>query len=167
MNQKTQRILTGLFLLAAGPALLLAHPHFQRKSSVAVSQDQSIELQHVTLPYNEANPDKLEVGKSWSIFGAKLSTPVNLKSGSTKIPAGDYGIQILKDSASSYSMALTKGDDKMKLESKFKDGLGNQDHLAIDIHMRGGGDDLAGYIDLRFGTFMVAGKINIDHDASQ
>ncbi len=167
MRKQTHRLLIGLVLLAAIPALLLGHPHFMRKGSVMVGQDQAISLEHVTVPFNEARPSAMDVGSDWSIYGGKLSTPVNLKSGDTQIPAGDYQIKIHKDSEKSYSMALSKGGENYKLVSKFADGLSDQDHLVIDLHMRGAGDAMAGYIDLRFGTFMVSGKIQIDQAASE
>lgn len=166
MKKQPGKILVSVLLLALLPALLTAHPHVLRKSSMQVGQDQEIALSHVTVPYNEARPAAMEVGTSWGVPAGKLITSVNLKSGDTKIPAGEYQIKVQKESADRYSLALAQGETVLNLESDFTEGLSNEEHLAVDLHMRGKGENLARYIDLRFGTFLVAGKIKVDREST-
>ena len=146
-----------IFVLTGITLALIAHPHLPRTSKVGVGDGEAITLQHVTIPWNEANPDRLEKGSSWKPLGAKLNTPIALKSGSTSIPAGEYEVQITKHSAEKFSMALVQGSEVIELESEVTMGLPLQDHLVLDLHPRGA----AGYIDLSFGAMRLSGKFEI------
>lgn len=142
-----------LALLALSLTVLAAHPHFQRTSSVTLAQGQEISLSHVTYPWNEANPDRIPP-QGWDIGGATLDASMELSSGSTSIPAGKYNLRLTKEGAD-YQMHLVNGDQDYALNSETERGLSMQDHLMIDLHVTGG----SSYLDLRFGTFNIRGKI--------
>ncbi len=135
--------------------VLMAHPHFGKKTTFSFSQGKDVTIAYVTVPYNEGNPDRLEVGKNWTPFGSKFTSGLALKNGSTTIDAGEYTLQIHKSGANEYSLALGKGSDTIPLKSVFKSNLPNADHL--DISITPVGDSV--HVTLRFGTFLVAAPI--------
>ena len=152
---KSFRNLTAIAALFVIVPALMAHPHFGKKTIFSFSQGKDVTLSYTTVPYNEGNPDKLEVGKNWTPFGSKFVSGLALKNGSTMIEAGEYTLQVHKDSANKYSLALGKGSETIPLKSVFKSNLSNADHLDISISAVGE----AVHVTLRFGTFMVSAPI--------
>lgn len=149
------RKLAILAILAAITAVVLAHPHYTRTATfVFVRGGEPITLQHITYPYNDANPDRIDVGQAWNT-GGKLSNPMALKSGDNTIAPGDHGILVVRDAQNSYRLALGSPDSPEAIASEFESGLANQDHLVIDFVPHGD----AVYLVFRFGTFRIASPI--------
>ncbi len=138
-------------------SMAVAHPHFQRTSNISMGEGQDVTITHVTFPWNEANPERMPAG-GWTVGGAKVANSMALTSGSTSIPAGEYGLKINKE-GKGFSMQLVDGEKTFDLETKNTTGLADQDHLMIDIHVTGE----AGFVVLRYGTFSVASKIQASH----
>ncbi len=155
--------------LLASP--LLAHPHFQKTTSVKLSDDVKLSVSYFTVPSNETHAQNAEKGAFLAPGLAKLEIPTELKAGAVAISAGTYTVGAIKDGEDAWTMALSPGSLKfgespdmsklIKLESSYSrtsgEGVG---HLLVDIEP--GSGKLAGkmVVVIGFGKMFLSGVVN-------
>ena len=165
MGGLTVKRLTYLAFLVLGTTLALAHPHFSKKVTVVLPGDVEASVSYRTLPANETHTDQAEVGSFMTPRRPTLTLAGDINAGSVTIPAGDYTIGVIKNSASDWGMVLlpgrlTRGEtpdlSKMiKLDSHYSTTHGNAAHLRIDIEPGHGDREGKAVLSVAFGSLFL------------
>ncbi len=149
-------------------ASIFAHPHFRKTLTVKLGEVEAT-LTYQTATANESRAANTAVGSFVSPRGPRLTLSAALTSGATSIPAGEYTIGVVKESASDWSIALYPGrlgrgatPDKskiIKLDSVYSNSNGTREHMMIDI--TAGQGKLAGraVLFIHFGSMSCAGAL--------
>ena len=92
-----------VFLLA--PSFALAHPHFSKTVSAKLPSGAEATITYGTTPANLGRAESATAGTFVSPRGPKLK----LSAAAGDIPAGEYTIGVIKNSADDWTMALYTG----------------------------------------------------------
>ncbi len=162
--------LTFLAFLVLGTTLALAHPHFNKKVTVVLPGDVEASISYGTLPANETHTDQAEVGSFMTPRRPALTLAGDIKAGSVTIPAGDYTIGVIKNSASDWGMVLlpgklSRGDtpdlsNMIKLDSHYSTAHGNAAHLRIDIEPGHGDFEGKAVLSIAFGSMFLEAALS-------
>ena len=148
---------------------VLAHPHFQKKTSAELPGEVQASLSYFTVPGNESHATSTEVGAFVSPGLAKLELSKATNVGSTSVPAGTYTIGAIKNSADSWTMALSPGalefgqeadiSKLIKLDSEYEKASETLGHLLVDIAPGHGKFEGKAVLALAFGSMRLTGAI--------
>ena len=162
--------LTFLAFLVLGTTLALAHPHFSKKVTVVLPGDVEASISYGTLPANETHTDQAEVGSFMTPRRPALTLGGDVKAGSVTIPAGDYTIGVIKNSASNWGMVLLPGklsrgetpdlSNMIKLDSHYSTAHGNSAHLRIDIEPGHGDFEGKAVLSIAFGSMFLEAALS-------
>ncbi len=158
----------GLVLLAT--TLVVAHPHFNKTVTVKLPGGADATITYTTVPSNETRATGAEVGSFLNPRSPKLKLSAEVKAGSVTLPAGEYIIGAIKNSATDYTMALYPGviqrgtppdmSKMIKLESMYSSSEGKAPHLLIDISPGAGKFEGKAVLTMHFGSLFLAGVIS-------
>ena len=153
-----------VFLLA--PSFALAHPHFSKTVSAKLPSGAEATITYGTTPANLGRAESATAGTFVSPRGPKLK----LSAAAGDIPAGEYTIGVIKNSADDWTMALYTGglargetpDEAkiIKLDSMYSSDSGTADHMLIDITPGHGKFEGKAVLTLHFGNMFLAGAIS-------
>ena len=148
---------------------LIAHPHFQKTTSVKISDELEVSVSFFTVPANMEHIAKVGAGDFTSPGLPKFKASSAITDGSASIPAGTYTVGVIKKSDSDWPMVLSPGElafgdspDKaklIKLDSTFTKANDTTGHLVVDIFPGDGKFEGKPVILLGFGTMWVQGLI--------
>jgi hypothetical protein len=149
-------------------ALVVAHPHFNKTVSVKLPSGAEATITYNTTPANEATAAKAAVGAFVTPRRPRLKVSAELTAGSTKVPAGEYVIGVIKNSDKDWTMALYPADAPretdmskvIKLDSLYSGSEGHADHMLIDITPGKGKFEGKAVLTLHFGTMFLAGALS-------
>ncbi|TDI46612.1 MAG: hypothetical protein E2P02_04765 [Acidobacteria bacterium] len=157
-----------VFLLA--PSFALAHPHFSKTVTAKLPSGAEATITYGTTPANLSRAESAEVGVFVAPRGPKLMLSAAASSGGTEIPAGEYTIGVIKNSADDWTMALYTGglargetpDEAkiIKLDSMYSSDSGTAEHMLIDITPGHGKFEGKAVLTLHFGNMLLAGAIS-------
>lgn len=147
---------------------LFAHPHIQKSVSAKLGEVEA-KLSFYTSPANMSHVENVAVDQ-FSTGYARLSLSGDIKVGSQTIPAGEYTVGAVKDSAGVWTMALSPGkldygqqadlSKLLKLESMFSMSEGTATH--VDFNVSPGLGEMEGRATLiwHFGKLFLAGALS-------
>ena len=157
----------GFVLLIANA--VVAHPHF-RKTVSAKMGDNDVSVSFFTVPANMDHVANTADGAFVMPGRPTLKIPAEMKAGSVSIPAGTYTVGAIKNSAESWTMALSPGElgrgeepDKsklIKLDSQYMKGSEGVDHLMVDIVPGYNKSEGKAVLVIGFGTMFLDGVIS-------
>ena len=152
------------------PSFALAHPHFNKTVTAKLPSGAEATVSYNTTPANLSRAESAATGTFVSPRNPKLKLSAAASSGGTELPAGEYTIGVIKNSADDWTMALYKGglgrgetpDDAkiIKLDSMYSSDSGTADHMLIDITPGHGKFEGKAVLTLHFGTMLCSGAIS-------
>ena len=150
--------------------VLIAHPHFAKSITVDLPSGVKASISYRTTPSNEEHAQNVQVGTFVTPRGPSLSLSGEITAGSVTIPAGEYTIGVIKNSANDWTLALYPGrvergaapdmSKVIKLDSMFTSSGSNAAHLVVDVQP--GHGRLAGksVLNLQFGSLALDGALS-------
>jgi hypothetical protein len=152
---------------------LIAHPHFDKSILVRLPTGQQLTVAYNTTPANEIQADRAGIGQYVTPRAPQLTVSADLKSGATTIPAGQYTIGVIKNSAADWTMALYPGRPTgrggtvppadaakiIKLDSMFNGAATEAQHMLIDVTPGFGRFEGKAVLTLHFGKLFLAGAL--------
>lgn len=159
-----------LILVLMGTTILVAHPHFAKSITADLPGGVKATIAYRTTPANEEHARSVQVGSFVTPRGPSLSLSGDITAGSVNVPAGEYTIGVIKNSATDWTMALYPGrvsrgaapdmSKVIKLDSMFTSSGGNAAHLVVDVQP--GHGRLAGksVLILQFGSLFLDGALS-------
>lgn len=152
--------------LIASASLVLAHPHFDKTVTVKLGAVNAT-ITYNTTPSNESRATNAAVGQFVTPRAPQLVLSGEVKSGMATVPAGNYTIGVIKNSATDWTMALYPGrpgqggvvdaTKLIKLDSMFVTGAGIAEHMLIDVTPGKGKFEGKAVMTLHFGNLFLAG----------
>jgi len=159
--------LVGFILLVA--SALAAHPHFRKTVTIELPDGLKATLSYQTTPANEARAEEAEIGAFVVPRGPRLELSGELKAGSVTIPAGQYTIGVIKNSATDWTMGLYPGQiargeapdmsKVIKLDSMFVSSAEPAPHMVLDINPGHGKMEGRMVLTIHFGTLSLGGAL--------
>jgi len=159
--------LVAVALATAGVAL--AHPHFNKTVTASLPGGVEAKITYNTTPANEQRAIDAAVGEFVTPRGPVLDLSGAVEAGSASVPAGQYTIGVIKNSAKDWTLALYPGrlgrGEKadaakvIRLESMFSEDEGTAHHMLIDITPGSGKFEGKAVLTLHFGSLFLAGLI--------
>jgi hypothetical protein len=164
------RISLLLLALICAASLVLAHPHFNKTITAKLPGGADVTIAYNTTPANEEHTTKAAVGSFLTPRRPTLKLSAEVKAGSVTIPAGDYTIGVVKNSADDWTMALFPGQvprgqtpdasKLIKLESMYSNAEGKAPHMLIDISPGHGKFEGRAVLTIHFGSLFLAGALS-------
>ena len=160
----------GVFVLVLlGVTILSAHPHFNKKVTAELPDGVEATIAYQTVPANEEHTKKVPNGSFVTPRSPRLTLSGDLMAGSLSIPAGQYIIGVVKNSASDWTLALYPGtlgrgetpeDSKLlKLDSMFFTVSEPIEHLTLDFNAGHGRHEGKAVLTVNFGSMVVHGSL--------
>jgi len=158
-----------LTLLTAAAAI--AHPHFNKTVTAKLPSGVDATITYNTTPANEIRATEAAVGTFVTPRRPTLKLSGEIKAGAVTVPAGEYTIGVIKNSANDWTMALYPGAPPrppevtdvaktIKLESAFFTDHGTAEHMLIDISPGAGKFEGRAVLTLHFGHLFLAGALS-------
>ena len=158
-----------LTLLTA--AVAMAHPHFNKTVTAKLPSGVDATITYNTTPANEIRAAEAPVGTFVTPRRPTLKLSGEIKAGAVTVPAGDYTIGVIKNSATDWTMALYPGvlprggeavdvAKAIKLESAFSTEHGAAEHMLLDISPGDGKLANRAVLTLHFGHLFLAGALS-------
>lgn len=167
-NRFMKKIAVGAMALLAASAVF-AHPHFQKSTSAELPGEIQASVSYFTVPGNESHAASTEVGAFVAPGLAKLELSKAVKAGMSSVPAGTYTVGAIKNSADSWTMALSPGalefgdspdmSKLIKLDSEYEKSSETIDHLSVDITPGHGKFEGKAVVALSFGSMRLVGAL--------
>jgi hypothetical protein len=152
------------------PALVLAHPHFNKTVTCQLPGGAEATITYNTTPANMANADSAAVGTFITPRRPSLKLSADVTAGGVTLPAGEYTIGVIKNGSNDWVMALYKGGlprgadpdmaNVIKLESVYSANNGEAEHMLIDITPGHGKFEGRAVLTLHFGTMFLEGALS-------
>ncbi len=158
-----------IVLVCLVPMQAIGHPHFFKEDRFffdrGKSEDQSLTVSHMTVPFNEIATASLPEGEDWHLGFAQLKLGMAIELGGQKVEPGTYTLKIKREGDSKWSLFLQSDeeDDKKKtieLNSRMKSDLPAQDHLNISIRPIGNKEVTEIALIVRFGPNGIEAPVN-------
>lgn len=160
----------GLFVFVLlGVTILSAHPHFDKTITAQLPGGVEATIAYQTVPANEEHTQNAPNGSFVTPRSPRLTLSGDLMAGSLSIPAGEYIIGVVKNSANDWTLALYPGtigrgetpeDSKLlKLDSMYFTVSEPIEHLTLDITPGHGRHEGKAVLSINFGTMVVHGSL--------
>ena len=160
----------GVFVfILLGATILSAHPHFNKQITAQLPGDVEATITYQTVPANEEHTNAAPNGSFVTPRSPRLTLSGDLMAGSLSIPAGQYIIGVVKNSASDWTLALYPGtlgqgetpadSDLLKLDSMFFTVTEPIEHLTLDITPGHGKHEGKAVLTINFGSMAVHGAL--------
>ena len=159
-----------LGVVLVGTTVVLAHPHFRKTLTVDLPTGVEASISYRTVPANEIHATSAQVGSFVTPRAPRLTLSGELSAGSLTIPAGEYTIGVIKNSAEDWTMALYPGrlgrreapdtSKLIKLDSTYSGSEGTTEHLLIDIAPGHGRLEGRAVLLIEFGSMTCAGALS-------
>ena len=158
-----------LVFILLGATILSAHPHFNKQITAQLPGDVEATITYQTVPANEEHTNAAPNGSFVTPRSPRLTLSGDLMAGSLSIPAGQYIIGVVKNSASDWTLALYPGtlgqgetpadSDLLKLDSMFFTVTEPIEHLTLDITPGHGKHEGKAVLTINFGSMAVHGAL--------
>lgn len=158
-----------MLVLLLAPSFSIAHPHFGKTVTAKLPSGDAT-ITYGTTPANLMHAESTPVGTFVTPRGPKLTLTGAASSGGTAIPAGEYTIGVIKNSADDWTMGLYTGglergvtpdmSKVIKLDSMYSSDMGSADHMLLDITPGHGKFEGKAVLTLHFGTMFLAGALS-------
>ena len=158
-----------LVFILLGATILSAHPHFNKQITAQLPGDVEATITYQTVPANEEHTNAAPNGSFVTPRSPRLTLSGDLMAGSLSIPAGQYIIGVVKNSASDWTLALYPGtlgqgetpadSDLLKLDSMFFTVTEPIEHLTLDITPGHGKHEGKAVLTINFGSMTVHGAL--------
>ena len=160
----------GLFVFVLlGVTILSAHPHFDKTITAQLPGGVEATIAYQTVPANEEHTQNAPNGSFVTPRSPRLTLSGDLMAGSLSIPAGEYIIGVVKNSANDWTLALYPGtigrgetpeDSKLlKLDSMYFTVSEPIEHLTLDFTTGHGRHEGKAVLSINFGTMVVHGSL--------
>ena len=160
----------GVFVFVLlGATILSAHPHFNKTVTAQLPGDVEATITYQTVPANEEHAQNAPNGSFITPRSPKLTLSGDLMAGSLSIPAGEYIIGVVKNSANDWTLALYPGtlgrgetpadSDLIKLDSMFFTVAEPVEHLTLDFTPGHGRHEGKAVLLINFGTLALHGTL--------
>lgn len=149
-------------------ATVAAHPHFDKSIVAKLPSGAEVTITYNTTPANESHASSAPVNVFVSPRNPQLRVSAALRAGNVSVPQGTYTIGVVKNSDSSWSMALFPGTpggtvdmtQVIKLDSMFESSAGEAEHMLIDVTPGRGRLEGKAVLTLHFGSLFLAGALS-------
>lgn len=158
----------GLILLCT--TALLAHPHMRKTVTIELAEGIKATVSYQTAPANETLAQEAEIGTFVVPRGPRMELSGEVKAGSVTLPAGEYTIGVIKNSASDWTMGLYPGrlgrrdtpdmSKVIKLDSMFSSSGEPVGHMEIDIKPGHGKFEGKAVLTILFGKLSLSGALS-------
>lgn len=165
----TKKICFAGFILLCTTALL-AHPHMRKTVTIELAEGVKATVSYQTTPANETLAQEAEIGAFVVPRGPRLELSGEVKAGSVTLPAGEYTIGVIKNSASDWTMGLYPGQlgrrdtpdmsKVIKLDSMFSSSGEPAAHMEIDIKPGHGKFEGKAVLTILFGKLSLSGALS-------
>ncbi len=151
------------------PRAPLPHPHFSKKVVVELSDDLTITVSHITVPFSAKRAADLPAGGSWHLGNAHIETTAPISVGGVEVAAGKHAIKASKLLEGGWELVLDApgrfqrqiSDAGVPLTTEFEKGTTVYEHLSIDVQPAGDKENTRLWLDVRFDAMLARVPIEI------